>query len=46
MMPITTPKLAIAVLVGLLLSGAVYLIAVRGTALLLDLSALAGMLCF
>ena len=35
-----------AVAVGLLLLGAGYLYAVRGPALLLDLSALAGMICF
>jgi len=38
--------IAITAAVGLLLGGAAYLLAVRGTALMLDLSALAGMLCF
>ncbi len=42
----TSPlKLAVAVVLGVLVAGAIYLIAVRGPALLLDLSALAGMLC-
>lgn len=42
----TSPlKLAVAVVLGALVAGAIYLIAVRGPALLLDLSALAGMLC-
>ncbi len=41
----TPVKLAVAVALGVLLAGAIYLIAVRGPALLLDLSALAGMLC-
>lgn len=38
-------KLAVAVVLGALVAGAIYLVAVRGPALLLDLSALAGMLC-
>ncbi len=39
-------KVAVAVAVSLLLAGALYLISVRGLAIFLDLSALAGMLCF
>jgi hypothetical protein len=39
-------KVAVGLAVGLLLAGAIYLIAVRGLAISLDLSALAGMLCF
>jgi hypothetical protein len=45
-MPKTAPRLAILLSVGALLAGAGYLYAVRGPALLLDLSALVGMLCF
>ena len=45
-MPRSTPKLAITLALGLLLGSGLFLIAVRGPALLLDLSALAGMLCF
>lgn len=45
-MPKTTHKLAIGVAVGLLLASGSYLIAVRGNALLLDLSAFVGMICF
>ena len=45
-MPSISPKVAIIVAFGLLLVGALFLIAVRGQALLLDLSALAGMICF
>lgn len=39
-------KVAVAVAVSLLVAGALYLIPVRGLAIFLDLSALAGMLCF
>ena len=45
-MPKTFHRLAIGVSLGLLLAGSLYLIAMRGTALMLDLSALAGMICF
>lgn len=41
----TAPKRTIAVVVGLLLASALYLIWARGSALMLDLSALAGMFC-
>jgi hypothetical protein len=42
----STYKMVAGAALGLLVVGAVYLISVRGTAILLDLSALAGMLCF
>jgi hypothetical protein len=45
-MPKSAPRLAIAITLGLLLISGLYLIAVRGPALLLDLSALVGMICF
>ena len=38
-------RLAVTLLAGLVCLGALYLLAVRGEALLLDLSAAAGMLC-
>ena len=41
----SAPKRTIAVSLGLLVASALYLAYVRGPALLLDLSALAGMLC-
>ena len=45
-MPKSAPRLAIAVTLGLLLASGLYLIVVRGSALIVDLSALAGMICF
>ena len=45
-MPRSAPRFAIMLAVGALLAGAGYLYAVRGSALLLDLSAMVGMLCF
>ncbi len=41
----TPLKVVAAVALGVVSAGAMYLIAVRGPALLLDLSAFAGMLC-
>lgn len=40
------PKLAIGIAVGLLLASALALIATRGEVLMLDLTAIAGMICF
>jgi hypothetical protein len=46
-MPNTAPRYAIAALLVLLLAGACYLYAVRGSAILLDLAGMAGNLwCF
>lgn len=45
-MPKASYKLAIALVLGLMLASALFLIAVRGPALMLDLSALVGMICF
>ena len=45
-MPKAAPRFAILVTLGVLLASAGYLYAVRGSALLMDLSALAGMICF
>ena len=45
-MPKNPPRLVIAITLGLLLASGLYLIAVRGPALLLDLSTLVGMICF
>ncbi len=42
----SSTKLAIAIAVGSMVLFALALIAVRGEALMLDLSALAGMICF
>ncbi len=42
----SAPKRTILVTLGLLIASAIYLAIVRGPAILLDLSALAGMLCF
>ena len=43
----TSPKLVIVLMLALMLGGATYLYAVRGSAILLDLSAMAtGLLCF
>ena len=44
--PKSAPRAAILVTLALLLASAAYLYAVRGSALLLDLAALAGMICF
>ena len=41
----SAPKRTIALTLGLLLASAMYLAYVRGPALLLDLSAMAGMFC-
>ncbi len=45
-MPNASTKLVLGLSLGLLIVGATVLIAVRGPAMLLDLSALAGMICF
>ena len=45
-MPRSRHSLAIAAVLGLLLGSGLYLIAVRGPALMLDLSVLGGMICF
>lgn len=45
-MPRTSHKVVVAAVVSLLLGSAMYLIAVRGPALLMDLSSLAGLICF
>ena len=45
-MPGSAPRFAIVVTLALLLASGAYLYAVRGSALLIDLAALAGMICF
>ncbi len=45
-MPNSAPRRVILVTLALLLASGAYLYAVRGSALLIDLAALAGMICF
>lgn len=42
----SAPKFAIAIGTGVLVAGALVLVALRGPALMLDLSAMVGMICF
>lgn len=42
----SAPRLAILIATGMVVAAALALILVRGPALMLDLSAMAGMLCF